>query len=79
MNYEQFYEMAREIVIMFLQKEAYDWYLPSWQAEHDEGEPACFDEFCDCEFCDEDCMRALLSDELYWLWDKTMYNNRQQN
>ena len=63
-----FYWNAKEIVINTLQHDSYDWYLLSWKAEHDEGEPVCFDEFCDCEFSDDECMRNLLSDELFLVW-----------
>lgn len=78
-GYDEFniYDIEDESVIETLQKEAYDWYVISWQAEHDEGEPVCFNEFCDCEFCDDECMRSLLSDEKYKVWDMLMYKNSQ--
>lgn len=57
-----------DIVIDTLQRDSYDLYLMSWKAEHEEGEPVCFDEFCGCEFCDDETMRILLPDEIYGVW-----------
>lgn len=78
-GYDEFniYSIDNGDIIKRLQSEAYEQYVISWQAEHDEGEPACFNEFCDCEFCEDECMKTLLTEQQYKVWDTLMYKNSQ--
>lgn len=45
-----------------------DWIKNHRQIAKDGCIYACFNEFTDCEFADEECMRELLDEENFKLW-----------